>query len=110
MMKQCKSIRSAVSSDDRVDDLLDTAVRKFRAASADVWSEVQQDKNSFNDDVRESVKQYTPADIVDQIISGIPGFLHGELQKRSVDFDKIADRTLSRVDKELTPQPDHAGI
>jgi hypothetical protein len=40
----------------------------------------------------------------------MPGFLHGQLNKQSADFDKVADRTRSQVDRELTPQRDHKGI
>jgi hypothetical protein len=40
----------------------------------------------------------------------MPTFLHGQLDKRFVDSNEVANRTRKRIEKELTPQQYHQGI
>jgi hypothetical protein len=64
----------------------------------------------FHTKLKQFVEVNTPATITDVIENGMPTFLHGQLNIRFADLNEVANRTLAKIDKELTPQKHHQDI
>lgn len=83
---------------------------KSKAASAHVWKTVNRNGSNYHNDVAEHIDQESPERMTDVILTGMPGYLKVQLNKKPGNLDAIADRTRAEIDEELTPQQDCSGI